>query len=245
MRQLLLLFAALSAPATAQDISGSWTSSQLLLNSEKGAWAAPECVDPARWAVSCGTPRPKAAERAEPTVADATALSFRRSPAVTRQSEERFLGQIRRVSPKGVDEMKQMLAQDVVGLIATAAKPYGLTTDNVADAMAIYAMEAWEVIDGKPLPPSRARASAVRAQMARTIAATPGFADASDADKQLIADEMLYFAAMVNGGMQGARAAGPEMVKQWQAAARQGAQRTLGMDLSAMTLTDDGLRYRR
>ena len=164
---------------------------------------------------------------------------------MTRQSEKRFLDQIRRTSPDGVGEMQQMLAQDVVGLIAKAAQPYGIGTDNVADAVAIYAMEAWEVIAGEMLPPSRARGLAVRAQMARAIAATPGFVEASDADKQLVADEMLYFAAMANGGMQAARTAGPEVVKQWQAATRKGAQRTLGMDLAAMTLTDEGLRLRR
>lgn len=249
MRRFALLLAALAAPAVAQDIynggiNSSWTSSRLLLNAGKSAWAAPECIDPARWAVSCGTPRPKAVTPAAP-VADASSLSFRRSASVTRQSEARFLDQTRRVSPDGVDQMQQMLAQDVVGLIATAAKPYGLTTDNVADAMAIYAMEAWEVISGEALPPSRARGLAVRAQMAHAIAATPDFLQASDAEKQLVADEMLYFAAMANGGMQGARAHGPAVVDQWQAAARQGARRALGMDLAAMTLTDDGLRYRR
>jgi nucleoside-diphosphate-sugar epimerase len=103
----------------------------------------------------------------------------------------------------------------------------------------------YEVIAGVVLPPSRARGLAVRAQMARAITATPDFLRASDADKQLVADEMLYFAAMANAGMQGARAEGSVVVKQWQAAARQGARRALRMDLAAMTLTDEGLRYRR
>lgn len=249
MRRFVLVLAALTAPVAAQDISSggitsSWTSSQLLLNADKSAWAAPQCIDPARWAVSCGTPRPQATTPAEP-IAEASSLSFERSASVTRQSVARFLDQTRRISPDGTEQIRQMLAQDVVGLIATAAKPYGLTTDNVADAMAIYAMEAWEVISGEPLPPSRARGQAVRAQMARAIAAAPDFLRASDAEKQLVADEMLYFAAMANGGMQGARAQGPAAVKQWQAAARQGARQALGMDLAAMTLTDEGLQYRR
>jgi hypothetical protein len=249
MRRLALLFAALTAPAAAQDIysggiNNSWTSSQLLLNADKGAWAASECIDPARWATSCGTPRPNAASPTVP-IGDAKSLGFKRSTLVTRQSEARFLDQTRRVNPGGLGPLQQLLAQDVIRLIATAAKPYGLTTDNVADAMAIYAMEAWEVIAGDVLPPSRARGLAVRAQMARAIAATPDFLRASDAEKQLIADEMLYYAALANAGMQGARAEGPAVVKQWQAAARQGARRALGMDLAAMTLTDEGLRFRR
>jgi hypothetical protein len=243
MRRFALLLAVLPAPLAAQDMMGantSWTSSQLLLNAEKSAWAAPECVDPARWSVSCGTPRPTT----DPAAA-AHAFDFRRSAAVQQQSQARFVKQMTAVDPGSANALQGMFQQDLVGLIAQGIKPYGLGTDNVADAMAIYAMEAWEVIAGQVLPPSRARGLAVRAQMARIIADTPGLAEASDADKQMIADEMLYFAALANGGLQGAKAAGPDMVKQWQAATRKGAQRTLGIDLSTMTLTDEGLRPRR
>lgn len=48
----------IAAPAPAQDITGSWTSTQLLLNAEKEAWAAPECIDATRWSVDCPGPRP-------------------------------------------------------------------------------------------------------------------------------------------------------------------------------------------
>lgn len=259
----LLALAAVLSPATptaAQDIVGgginqSWTSTQLLLNSEKHAWAAPECVDDANWSVDCNRGRAadsrrpdRSAMTAAPDTApaiDPAQLTFRPSRELRRRHFAQFIAKTRAVDPAGARELETFLATDVIDAISNQIAPIGLHTDNVADAMALYVMEAWEVVAGKVLPPSRTRALAVRRQMVRAIAATPTFARASDAVKQEMAEAMLVQAALVSASAAGARQNGPDQVAAVRAAVKKGSRAALGFDLGEMTLTEAGLREGR
>jgi hypothetical protein len=251
LRGLLILVALIASPAAAQDImSGdinqSWTSSQLLLNSEKKAWAAPECIDAARWSVDCPGPRPSKPAEQGTTAGDGAELTFRPSPEQRRRNFAAFVEKTRAVDPAGAAGLEQALTTDVIGMVGTSVAPLGLRTDNVADAIAIYVMEAWEVANGQVLQPSRARAQAVRRQMVRAISATPDFARADDAAKQELAESMLIHAAMLSSSYQQAMAGGDKaLMTAVSDAARQGAQASLGFDLRAMAMTEAGLRDRR
>lgn len=50
----------------------------------------------------------------------------------------------RAVDPAGVEQLRAFLAQDVIGFVSEEVAPLGRRTGNLADAMAIYVMEAWE-----------------------------------------------------------------------------------------------------
>jgi hypothetical protein len=265
MRHLVVLAAiaaCFASPTSAQDlnmggITQSWTSTQLLLNSEKQVWAAPECVDEKKWSTDCKTAQPEQNHRATPTrepvtrdrarssaasPVDAAALSFRPSLERRKQNLAQFVAKTRAVDPAGARELENFVSGDLIGMVGARIAEFGLRTDNVADAMAIYVMEAWEFINDKATPTTRARATAVRNQMASAIASTPGFADASDATKQEMAEAMLVQAAMVGSGAATIQQQGdPKLLSAWRDAVHKGSLATLGFDLRSVIITEEGM----
>lgn len=255
------LIAMSALPAAAQDlmmggINQSWTSTQLLLNSEKKAWAAPECVDERKWSTDCKASRPQPnrrapqptkpddAARARPSVAaaDPASLSFRPSPERRKRNLAQFVAKTRATDPRGAAELEKFVADDLIGVVGTRIAPFGLRTDNVADAMALYVMEAWEFINDRQTPTTRARAMAVRGQIARSILAMPAIAEASDAAKQETADALLVQAAMVaNGAAIVQRDGDRKQIEAWRAAVYQGSKATLGFDLKTIVITEEGM----
>jgi hypothetical protein len=242
-----IVVAALCAgPLAAQDISmggitQSWTSSQLLLNSEKRAWAAPECVRDGNWGTACGAPStdPAAPRQAEPRT------RFTPSAAARQRGFAQMISQMRGADPAGAAALERELAgSDVIGAIGQRLQPLGLRTDDVADAMTVYVMESWEAVSGRPLPPNRARVQAVRRQMRIASADVPALAGASDATKQMMAESMLIQAAQISGLAEIARQQGGTQATQVADAVRRGCQATLGLDLRTLDLTDRGLVLR-
>lgn len=247
-----LLFA---SPVTAQDITSSWTSSQLLLNAEKDAWAAPECVDAARWSLDCPNPRPsRPADKAQSNAADApaapvagdAAFRFTPSPERRRRNFAAFLARSRAVDPAGAAELEKALSLDIIGMVGQHVRPIGLRTDDVADATAIYVIEAWSAANGKVLAPDRARAQAVRRQMVRAISAVSGFLPADDAARQEMAEGMIVQAALIGSAFEQAMERGDAtVIAAVREAAVKGAKATFGMDLRELTMTEAGLREKQ
>lgn len=267
MRRALLTLVTLAftaVPAAAQDlmmggINQSWTSTQLLLNSEKKAWAAPECVDDRQWSTDCKGPRPRAQQNrrapqalnldggtrtpAGGSAVSEAALTFRPSMERRQRNFAQFVEKSRAADPAHADELRAFLSQDVIGFVRKEVAPLGLRTDNVADAVAIYVEEAWQAANAKVLPPSRARSQAVRAQMVRAIGGNPAFASADDATKQEMAEAMMVQAVMASNAIKMAVQKGDRSeIAAVQAAVRKGARASLGIDLRAMALTDAGLQ---
>lgn len=231
-----------AAPAAAQDlmtggITQSWTSTQMLLNAEKQAWAAPECVRGGTWATDCGD----APQRAPVTAA--ADLSFTPSPERRKRNYASFVAKLRTADPAGAAQLAGEFARsDMIQAIGGRIAPYGLRTDNVADAMALYIETAAEAVSGKALAPDAGRLQALKAQMARAAGATAALRNATDAQKQELAEALLVQAALLGSASEAARAAAaPDRVRAVGEAAAQGARATLGIDLHRMTLTAQGL----
>lgn len=258
MRRSALLAAPLALvtlPASAQDImSGginqSWSSTQMLLNSEKEAWAAPECIDAERWSVDCPGPRPdrKTAPADAPAAAAPADAAFRFRPSLEQRQRmfARFIAKSRAADPASGAEMAKFLEGDVVATVGKMIEPIGLRTDNIADAVALYVMEAWEISNDQVMAPDRARAQAVRQQMVRVIGAAPVITRASDADKQDFAEDMIIQAAMLSSAYATAKQTGDAaQVRAVSDAADKGARNALGMNLRTLAMTPAGLRAKR
>jgi hypothetical protein len=82
------------------------------------------------------------------------------------------------------------------------------------------------------------RWSSVKRQAANALAATPQFASASDAGKQELAEALLVQAALI-GDTIDTYNSDPAMLAKARASIKQGAK-AMGLDLSTMTLTDEG-----
>jgi hypothetical protein len=165
---------------------------------------------------------------------------FSPSAARTRQNLANFVSKTRSFDPAGADKMEALFAStDVIGAIGQGIAPYGLKTNNVADAYAVYWISAWEATRGiAGVSETRERAQAVRTQASNAMAAVPALASATDAQKQEYAEAMLVQAALISAYMDDA-AGNPAQIKAVGAAVAKGAK-AMGLDLDTMDLTPNG-----
>lgn len=168
------------------------------------------------------------------------AITYRPSTAVRQRNMQGFVARLRRVDPKSAADLQQTFARrDVVAEVGGVMRPVGLNPNNVADAMAMYLVAAYYgvrgSVDSKP-----SDYKVVSAQLARAISTTPGFAGASDALKQEIAESMLVQAVLVDQAVQAAQKQ-PSAMPSIKAAIAKGSRAAFGFDVSKMQLGPNGL----
>ena len=172
-------------------------------------------------------------------LAPITILKF--APSASRKSRNlaQFVEKSREADPQGAAQMERLFAStDVIGEIGKGIAPYGLKTNNVADAYAVYWMTAWQVAHGDTSDFTRSQSQAVKQQAANALLATPEFVSATDAVKQEMAEAYLVQAALIQASVDVAQT-DRTIAKGLPSAVRKGAKAS-GLDLDAMTLTDEG-----
>jgi hypothetical protein len=247
-RCLLLVGCAVGlSPANAQDfqvfvdsgISSSIAAiananTQAAINRERGS-----AVRPVR-----GQPnvRSNFTSPARASVANPASLFFTPSLSNRKRNLAQFVAKTRAQSPDNADQMAKLFAStDVIGAMGSAIAPYGLSTNNVADAYAVYWIAAWEASRGiAGSGETRGRIQAVKAQAANALLATPAFVNATPAQKQELAEAMFVQAALIQATVD-TYAGDPATLRKFSAAVTQGA-RASGLDLASMTLTPTGFK---
>jgi hypothetical protein len=174
-----------------------------------------------------------------PAALKIVAPSYTPSKSLRKKNLANFVSKTRATDPAGADQMEQLFANgDIISQIDSAIAPYGLTSSNAADAYAVWWVAAWQVANSDTRDVNGATYKAVSAQAARGFATSPEFANATDAQKQEMAEAMLIQAAMIDAAKDNF-AGDPAMMKQLATAVKQGAKKS-GLDLDTMTLTDEG-----
>lgn len=222
---LAALLLATTAPAAAQEVGG------VLDMTGMGIYAMEDAVMEAAQE-SVTSPR-----KASP----ATAKLTRYTPSAERRRANlaRFVDKVRARDPNGATRLKSLFATtDVIGAMGKEIARYGLRIDDAADAYAVWWMNAWLASRGRNDTPSQGQITAVKAQAARALASAPGFATASDAAKQELAEAHLVQAALIESYVSGARG-DSKLLRKIAEAVRQGARRS-GLDLDTMELTPTG-----
>lgn len=157
----------------------------------------------------------------------------------TRQNLANFVGKTRAIDPEGAEKMNEMFAStDVIRAISDAMAGLGLRHDNAADAFAIYWVAAWQAANGELTDRSPATYQSVANQAARGLSASPNFANASDAQKQEMAEALMVQTVMIDAAKD-AYSSNAVQLKALSKAVSQGAAAS-GLDLDKMTLTEDG-----
>ncbi len=175
------------------------------------------------------------------SVTPSTLLTFKVSSTVRRRNLAQFVAKTRKTDPEGAAKMERLFAStDVIGQISKAIAPYGLRTNNVADAYAVYWTNAWLGSQGRNDDFSRTQMIAVRNQAEKALLATLPFQSATDAQKQELAEAMLVQAALIGSFLESAKS-DPALMAKVKVAITQGA-RGMGLDLDRMTLTPQGFR---
>jgi hypothetical protein len=196
----VVLVAGLGAPAAAQD-GVDWGG--LMAGIAHGTatdQAAQQSVASRR-----STTAPK------PAPATSTAkLTYTPSLERRRANLAQFIERSRRKDPQGAAQLEKELGSgDVFAKMGQALSPYGMRIDNVADAYAIWWLDAWLASRQRNDTPPARQIKAVRAQAARAIASLPEMARASDAVKQEMAEAYLIQTLVLGSIMEGQSGAVP------------------------------------
>ncbi|MGK9165096.1 hypothetical protein KXR53_02295 [Inquilinus limosus] len=177
----------------------------------------------------------------QPKPAVPSAATFRYTPSLQRRTANlaQFVAKSRQNDPKGADDLARVFAStDVIEAMRAPLAEAGLRIDDVADAYAVYWINAWQASRGVDDDVSRRMATAVRNQVAGVMASTGALRGASDAAKQEMAESLLIQAALIGEAMKQSQG-NPALSRQLAAAVSQGA-RGMNLDLASMTLTEDG-----
>ncbi|MGB3471690.1 MAG: DUF6683 family protein [Erythrobacter sp.] len=165
-------------------------------------------------------------------------FSYRYSKARTRKNLKTFVD--RTENPAAKAELKKVLdAQPTVfDDLRAAIGSYGLDTHDVADAYALWWINAWLVANKRGEDPDKGTIAMVKQQTRNAFAATPDFARTTDEQRQEYAEALLLQATMLSSAFE-QRLNEPAMLDQLADAASKGAKAS-GLDLSLMTLTKQG-----
>ncbi len=245
---LLGLGALMHAPLSAQDYSlppiidnvgmgniaiGSAAQAHVRQSQERGARQTEN--DNRRSLVAPGT---------SSSTADANVdFSYRYDRARTQQNLRTFVD--RSSGGEAKAGLQQMLSAQpgLIQQIRSGMSSYGFDPDNAADAYAMWWMNVWMAANKQDADPSRNTIESVKRQVRNAFAATPEFANTTDAQRQEYAEALMLQASMLSTAFDQFKS-DPAMLDQLAQAARQGAKAN-GLDLSLMTLTRDGFVPRK
>ncbi len=165
---------------------------------------------------------------------------FVSAPARTRANLAKFVEKTRATDPVGAEKMAALFAStDVIGMIdSEMQQKFGMRADNVADAYAVWWVSAWMGAKGRTDDATPGQMAMVKRQATNALAATPEFTTATDAGKQEIAEAMLVQTMMIQASVDTYKS-DLAMLAKTRAAIAKGAK-GMGLDLSTMTLTDQG-----
>ena len=218
--------------AYAQSFVGNWNFG--------GGWVESENVNAMNKVLSAAVQSraDEATPPAESIARDDDLTGYTLSTARRQANYSRFVEATRRADPAGAKDLAATLASDPIATMAPELAKIGLRTNDVADAYAVYWVEAWEAVHGQNGHSSRETAQVVRAQVAAAMMTTLQLAHASDAQKQELADALLVQALLIGAAREQA-GSDPLKLRQIATSVRQGAKAT-GLDLEAMRLTRQG-----
>jgi hypothetical protein len=129
-------------------------------------------------------------------------LVYKISMSARRNNFASFVKKTRASDPASADNMEKLFSStDVIGAIGRGIEPYGLSTNNVADAYTVYWTNAWLGSRGRTDTLSKTQIMAVRNQAANALLSTPEFGSVSDAQKQEMAEALLVQAALIEASM--------------------------------------------
>ena len=228
----ILLFVGMQ-PVRAQDVGGAMDMTGMMVMSQETAMIN----------ASRGNTRERLLAPARPvTEAIATRLNFKRAVARTRSNLAKFVATTRKTDPTSAAKMQALFAStDIIGMIdQKMQQTYGMRANNVADAYAVWWVSAWMGAKGRSDDATPGQMAMVKRQASDALASTPEFAAATDAGKQEMAEAMLVQAALIGDTIDTYKS-DPAMLAKARTAIAKGA-REMGLDLSTMTLTDEGFR---
>ena len=241
---LLTLGLAATAPAALADISGGWAvpsldTAQSIIRDVLNR----EMID--RQVLKNAKAKEKRLDGSASITEDQPENALRFNPVQRRQRQNiaQFVDAMRKTDPEVAARIAPIFtSRDVIGVIGKAIAVYGLQTNDVADAYAVYLTNVWLGTQGRADDLPKAHVVAVRNQAAALLLQSPGFTTLNDAQKQAMAETMLLQATVISIRVNTARTDPVLLARLQGEIAKQ--TKASGLDVGAMALTEAGLRPR-
>ncbi len=167
-------------------------------------------------------------------------LTYSPSPAVSKRVKQEFKVAVQRANPEKAAHIENVLAnQDVISDFNRDMSPYSLRSTNIADTMTAYWITLW-MIANKADVPAPQRVAAVKGQMMDTLATNQMVRQASEVQRQEIAEGMVYETMLALGMRANANRTGNKREIQTIADDAQKNMLKLGVDLRRLKLTAAG-----
>lgn len=145
---------------------------------------------------------------------------------------------------EGAKELEELLSSNqIIETVQETIEPFGLKITNIADAYTLWWITAWQASEGSSMHVNKQTAQAVKQQAVKIWLANPKLAQATDTDKQAIAEALLIQALLTQAAI---KRAGQDQASQAavKVAVRQGASAS-GLALEQMQLTEQGFVVKR
>jgi len=171
---------------------------------------------------------------------DLTRTHLKRRAAVTESVRRAVVERIRANNPAGARQFDAASRQhDMVKLFADDAGRNGLNADDVADVAALYWITAWSVVHRHS--PTTEEIAAVCVQVRGALARADELAAASDDEKQLMTDDMIFQLMLLQAAFERARSTRDEAALDALASTTYRTALQNKVDLRAMDLGAQGL----
>ena len=223
----LLLALGLGAPAAAQDAPPAVATG-----------AGQRAISDLLFGPTASAQGPRAAPATSAT------LPFRRDAAITRRAEALTVRQVKLTNEAAGEQLGQLFAsKDVLAAWGQAMQAYGLSLNNVADALTANWLVLYLCANELTAPPTAAQVAGLRRQL-RRVCTLPSLAGRlrTSAQRQQLADYLHLQSLLLNQAQSGAEttqdaAASATLAQR----ARQVARQNMGFDPTTVQLTASGL----
>ncbi|MFK8014872.1 MAG: DUF6683 family protein [Gammaproteobacteria bacterium] len=185
----LVLGAFVLPAANAQDYMGMFNASNTAGINIAGTIAVNSAMGKGSGKPSRKTQRERADALSD---AQLDALTFKPDPGVSRRVKEEFKRAVQQADPGRSAHIASVLdRQDVLADFDRDMQPYGLRSNNIADAMSAYWLTMWIVANNRAVP-SAARVAAARRQVTHNMLSNSMVAKASLTERQEITEALVY-----------------------------------------------------
>jgi hypothetical protein len=161
------------------------------------------------------------------------------SKSIRSKNIANFVAKMRAADPANGDNIETTYGSvDVIESFGGAIAPFGLRVDNAADTFAVWWIYAWQTANNDTRNIDAKTYKSVSAQAARSFAGDPQFTNMTDANKQEFSESLL-FQTIITSAAKNRYGSDPVNAKTLADAVKISAKKS-GLDLDAVTLTEDG-----
>ena len=179
--------------------------------------------------------------RTEPASTSAAAYSYTVTPAQQVAVRDGYLAKLAQKNPALAARLQPQLTRySYESIYASILSGTGLNNNNLADALTVYTVQSWMVVNRQAIDPSAAQLMAVRQQWVRALAKSQLAGDANTCRQ--LAEEYKMRTVLQNAGWKDA--VKTNAVNEFAAVVDKNTRAEFKLNMGSMAITKDGFRAR-